>query len=81
MQAHWASTLGDASILNVLLQIRADLASSDEHGATALHYAAQHNHIECISLITQYYPELCNTGDTEGRTALTWVSAQYTKAR
>ena len=45
----------------------------DELGGTALHYAAQNNHIDCIDAILKYV-ESPDSLDDEMRTPLYWAA-------
>ncbi|CAL1532046.1 unnamed protein product [Lymnaea stagnalis] len=71
---HWAAVLGHSKIVSILLDSGADSSSSDSNGATALHYAAQNNFSETVSVF------LCRNctdeQDLEGRTAFMWAAGK-----
>lgn len=72
---HWAAVLGYESLATLLLQRGADFAAVDENGATALHYAAQHENFSCLVSILAF-PQVKDIPDKEGRTALLWAAGK-----
>ncbi|KAK3756744.1 hypothetical protein RRG08_018466 [Elysia crispata] len=69
---HWAAVLGHSKIVSILLDSGADSSSSDANGATALHYAAQNNYSETVSVFLLRH--LTDEPDLEGRTAFMWAA-------
>ena len=76
---HWAVAAGHHSIVVALLAtaaagggIKAQLLDiQDTHGGTALHYAAQLNHVECVRTLTRAGAR--SLPDREGRHPLQWA--------
>lgn len=47
----------------------------DDQGATALHYAAQKNHIDCAIILIKRGAD-SDIGDKLGRTPLIWAASE-----
>lgn len=72
---HWAAVLGCTEIANILVHRGADLGAPDDNGATALHYAAQHESPDTLVMFLQV-PGVHDVADGEGRTALMWAAGK-----
>ena len=71
----WAAALGDAEGIEMLLKAGSDRTIQDGTlGGTALHYAAQYNHSEAISvLLDGAAPGFTELTDVNGASSLVWA--------
>ncbi|XP_070570393.1 inversin-like [Ptychodera flava] len=72
---HWAAVLGHTKIVQLLLNSKADYASTDSNGATPMHYAAQNNFAETVDAFLSR-DNVTDEPDLEGRTALMWAAGK-----
>jgi serine/threonine-protein phosphatase 6 regulatory ankyrin repeat subunit A len=69
---HWSAVAGFSNIVSVLLKNGADDSITDSSGATALHYAASKNHIQCVISLTEGRRYAYNP-DLDGRMPIIWA--------
>ena len=78
---HWAAGLDRAEMVQLLLDVRVDLAGvqdkvqgsccphcdwpAAQEGKTALHLASERNHVEVVWLLLEHHPELATSKDGE----------------
>lgn len=55
---HYMCKEGNAELVQLLLEKRADIRVQDRYGWTPLHFAAFHNHQELLNTLCQQWPEL-----------------------
>lgn len=65
---------GEADIVDALCRNGENVYDSDTNGGTALHYAAQKNHVECIRVLVRHRHSVDFT-DNDGWTALHYAAA------
>ena len=68
--ADFAASNGKRECLEMLIRYNVDTAATDTLGCIPLHYAAMNNMIDCLDLLLRLNPELIDTPDHEGNTAL-----------
>ncbi|KAH3749811.1 hypothetical protein DPMN_184325, partial [Dreissena polymorpha] len=68
-------TRGHSKIVSLLLDNKAEFSSSDQNGATPLHYAAQNNFDETVEVFLSR-ANVTDEADVEGRTAFMWAAGK-----
>jgi len=64
---HRAAGVGDAEIVRLLLEARANPFARESNGETALHKAGENGHAEVVKLLLQKAPGLEQVTDNNGR--------------
>lgn len=64
---------GHSACITLLSEKKSDLNAVDDLGATALHYAAQKNHIDCAIILIKRGAD-SDIGDSLGRTPMIWAA-------
>ena len=75
---HRAADKGDAGLVRLLLENKADPAAAAANGFTALHFAARTNSADCVALLVSAGAPV-EAADANGRTAL-HIAAKYDAA-
>lgn len=70
-----AATLGDAELIQTLLNAGADPNERNQNGTTALMMAAEHNHISVVRVLLHNPKTQVNVKDPIGRDALSYSAA------
>lgn len=66
---HWASDRGHISVVEYLLELKAQVNATDNEGQTPLHYACSCGHIDIVKLLVQHSADV-SFKDVEGYTPL-----------
>ena len=81
---HCAAQVGDPDITKIILENSSNpnkiLMATDSIGATPLHYAAQHDHIQIVNVLLDNFnadiTTFINQVDSDGRSALHWAATK-----
>lgn len=65
---HWAALMGYPDTLQAIIDVGANVSAVTRHRRTALHYAAEQGHMECVRVLLQANVAL-NVRDKSGNTA------------
>jgi len=71
-----AAALGDAELIQTLLNAGADPNERNQNGATALMMAAEHNHISLVRVLLHNPKTQVNVKDSLSRDALSYSAAR-----
>nr|NDG06401.1 ankyrin repeat domain-containing protein [Oxalobacteraceae bacterium] len=71
-----AAALGDAELIQTLLNAGADPNERNQNGTTALMMAAEHNHISVVRVLLHNPKTQVNVKDSVGRDALSYSAAR-----
>lgn len=74
---HAASYDGQTAIIELLIELGADVNAKESNGRTPLHHAANNGHLEVIELLVRCGADL-EASDGEGMTALKWAKISRT---
>ncbi|KAF6035878.1 ACBD6 [Bugula neritina] len=66
---HWACDRGHISVVEYLLELKAQVNATDNEGQTPLHYASSCGHIDIVKLLVQHSADV-SFKDVEGYTPL-----------
>ena len=84
---HWASGLGGANCVEILLKFGANINATDNNGFTALHDASRYGKPKCVEILLKYGADMNATDNCSytavninaigniGWTALDWASS------